>query len=92
MSNSGDLLRMLEPAVRPVATPASGAASSASNTPATFESQTFEQLLGVAQQTQDAMNPAVEANESSAPDPLAALSRIDSVSNASLRSMLTNQA
>ena len=90
MSNSGDLLRMLEPTVRPVASPGTGAASQPA--PTTFESQSFEQLLDIAQQAQDPMNPTAETPESSAPDPLASLSRIDAVSNASLRRILHPQA
>lgn len=88
MSNSGDLLRMLEPAVRPVATPGNGATPR----PTAFESQSFEQLLDTAQQTQEPVNPATEPNEPPASDPLASLSRIDAVNNASLRRILHPQA
>lgn len=89
MSNSGDLLRMLEPAVRPVATPGNGATAQPAS--ATFESQSFEQLLDIAQQSQETANLSTEPGESPAPDPLASLSRIDAVNNASLRRILHPQ-
>ncbi len=73
---------MLEPAVRPVATPPSGAAKPA----ATFESQSFERLLQAAQEG-EAVSAESEAKPA-APDPLASLARIDAVNNASLRRLL----
>lgn len=90
MSNGGDLLRMLMPAVRPVST------EGARPSKPPIESQSFDTLLRDARQA-DAMsqagpamqaestNPAGPAEKAEAPAPLAGL---DTVHNASLRRII----
>lgn len=81
MSESGDLLRMLEPAVRPVG-PAGASAIRQSAAP--FEGKSFETLL------QEAQAGAEEPTSPTSPRPnlLQPLSQIDAVENASLRSLI----
>lgn len=86
MNTSGDLLRMLEPAVRPVATPPGQ--STPRQVP--FEQQSFEQLLDEAGQD---MNVTATQSESmppgdgpaSRPNLLSPLSQVDAITNVSLR-------
>ncbi len=84
MSQGSELLRMLEPAVRPVALPGAGAPRP-QNQP--FEARPFEALLREAGVNADADASAPEPAPSG-PDPLAALNGIQAVGNASLRSLI----
>ncbi|MEM6551915.1 MAG: hypothetical protein AAF750_07285 [Planctomycetota bacterium] len=92
MSDPGQLLRMLEPAVRPVATPPTGTSAKPVNTP--FESQSFDQLL-----QQAGTNPSNTSNTEQAPPTTEAakptntfqpLSGIDRIENQSLRDLIAN--
>jgi hypothetical protein len=89
MSNSADLLRMLEPVVRPVGAPAPG--RSTQRLP--LEEKSFEALLAEAQQ-QDTIGDADEqgVDESEARRPktnlLSPLSALDAIDNASLRALV----
>ncbi|MEM6392317.1 MAG: hypothetical protein AAF797_06050 [Planctomycetota bacterium] len=90
MSDPGQLLRMLEPAVRPVATPPTAGAPKPANTP--FESQSFDQLLQQAstntpnteppKPTPGPTEPAKPANT------FQPLSGIDRIENQSLRDLI----
>lgn len=90
MENGAALLRMLEPAVRPVPTPTDPAPARAASAES---AQPFEALLSEARQAAGAGEPANEstseaAAESTAPDPLSPLSQLDQVENASLRRLM----
>ncbi len=90
MSNGGDLLRMLMPAVRPVP---SGGVSPAKQP---IESQSFDALLQDARQVDplnqtDQVKPAENTPPAEAPakpDTLAPLAGLDSIHNASLRRII----
>ena len=85
------LLRMLEPAVRPVAPPEGGAARSA-NVP--IEQQSFDALLAEAQQadepaaTGEAAELASDAVAGTSPNLLGPLSQMGAIENASLRALV----
>ena len=88
MASSGDLLRMLEPVVRPVATPGS---RSVAQVP--LEERSFESLLADEQQRameglQDPGDPDAAANAAKPVDPLGALGAMDAIENASLLSLM----
>lgn len=100
MTQGADLLRLLEPAVRPVSPvkPASGGsgASGVTSGELPFEAQDFDSLLASARdgfQTQDA--PAEEQNEVSnppqPPGPLDALADFGRIENPGLRELLAQQ-
>ncbi len=86
MADAAALLRLLEPAVRPVGRPA----EHRSPGPAPFESQTFDNLLANARhsiehdppETPDADQPARR------PDPLAGLANFAGFENSAVRTML----
>jgi hypothetical protein len=92
MTQGADLLRLLEPAVRPVAQPASA------NPPgkATFEASRFEELLADAQLAHDPSQPQEtnltpsDPTEKPTPsfDPLAALADLGQIENPSVRSLM----
>ncbi|QQE11195.1 hypothetical protein JD969_17110 [Planctomycetota bacterium] len=90
-ANGTDLLRMLEPAVRPVNVADSHSAKAA-NQP--FERQDFDQLLHEAKLITAPMDSSVKTDSQtsavsdSQANILSDLSRIDSVENASLRAIL----
>ena len=85
MSNSGDLLRMLEPAVRPVATPAPQS-TRPKDTP--FETKSFDALLSEAQ-THSVTEPNVDEPGKTKPtDLLSPLTHVDAIQNASLRQIV----
>jgi hypothetical protein len=81
MTSSADLLRMLEPAVRPVSAP--GAASARAGA-APLEQRSFESLLAAA------AAPGSAGSAAAAPraTPLAPLAGIDHIENGSLRSLV----
>ncbi|WP_432799461.1 hypothetical protein [Poriferisphaera sp. WC338] len=88
MGTSSDLLRMLEPAVRPVPVQVKGTSQ---QSPTTFENKTFDQLLDEARTI--ATGPEADQvkgaeGESKAVDSLSPLTRIDLVENAALRQIL----
>ena len=90
MSNGAELLRMLEPAVRPVAQPTSGVKPQPD---ASFENKSFEALLrdAAADNPSDAPGvPSAEPADSQQPPPtpLGPLSDLSAVSNASLRQLI----
>jgi hypothetical protein len=86
-----DLLRMLEPAVRPVG-------PGRCTTPRQpVESQSFESLLQEAKQTDAEAGPAdadtnadaaVKSDSPRGPGPLSELSRLDAIENSALRQLL----
>ena len=90
MAQPADLLRLLEPAVRPVAQPPRPAPIAA----APFESQTFENLLSEARFSLDPADPAPgdEPAAERPPDPLAVLADLSRVENPGLREMLAARA
>ena len=92
MSNSGDLLRMLEPTVRPVSAPI-GQSSKSHNTP--FESKSFDALLDEARAIEQTAvgskpmaDPTTQAQEVTKVSILSPLSDIDAIANASLRNLI----
>jgi hypothetical protein len=92
VADSGYLLRMLEPAVRPVATPGVAAPRPQS---APFEAQNFDALLEEARAMEPAVmdskvidSPPVEAEKTVALNMLRPLSDIDAIANASLRNLI----
>jgi len=93
MTNPSDLLRLLEPAVRPVGGGTSGKPESAP----TFEGKSFDQLLTDAQQPRDAEPRQGEAAAqttsppSDNPTPPAALPGLGSIENASLARLLASR-
>ena len=96
MSNSGDLLRMLMPAVTPV--PTSNAPRPDSSQP--IESRSFDSLLAEAQQAEsteaaDAIE-QTQQNESTTQtqptNPLPGLTGISSIHNASLRQIIAGDS
>ncbi len=95
MTQSGDLLRLLEPAVRPVSPvkPAAGPTGApAGELP--FEAQDFDSLLASAQQADlspDAAEPAAEAAQAKQPGPLDALADFGRIENPGLRELLGKQ-
>lgn len=83
MSNGVDLLRLLEPAVRP-----GGLAGGKALPTQPIESRSFESLLEEAKAAglpQQAVN---EPNRASAVDPLKPLARVDLIDNAALLRMI----
>ncbi|MEM1211526.1 MAG: hypothetical protein AAGI68_04430 [Planctomycetota bacterium] len=100
MSDPGQLLRMLEPAVRPVSLPTTGSPPKPANTP--FESQSFDQLLQQATNPSTADKPAATASPDPAttadpPQPVPVstfqpLSGIDRIENQSLRNLIAQPA
>ena len=89
MGTSNDLLRMLEPAIRPVPTQAFGGAQDG---PQTFENKTFDQLLGEARMIAGEAGEASggQGAEEEVADSLSPLARIDLVENAGLRALLAS--
>ena len=90
MAQPADLLRLLEPAVRPVSQPPRPTPTAA----APFELQNFEDLLSEARFSLDPADPApgeAPATERP-PDPLAALADLSRVENPALREMLAMRA
>ena len=91
MANGTDLLRMLEPAVRPIQLP-NGSDVLSVNPP--FEKQDFDQLLHEAKMMTaipaiDSQPADIDANQKELQvNVLSELSRIDSIENASLREIL----
>lgn len=95
MSNNADLLRLLEPTVRPIAQPT--ASPRVGNSP--FEQQDFDSLLSSFQDPD--FNPAPEtgvATETQAPPqpgkhagPLAELADIGRIENSTLRNLLAQR-
>jgi len=83
MSNAVDLLRMLEPAVRPVAQPGSRASQAQP-----FESQSFESLLSDAAGVSEAKQADPSGAGRSQPNPLASLQGLGAITNVSLRQMM----
>ena len=88
-SNSLDLLRMLEPAVRPVGTPGVGRVASGK---APLEAQSFDSLLAAAQ-TAAPDAPAADVLPEHAPksDALAPLSGLGAIESASLRELIAGR-
>ena len=90
-TNGTDLLRMLEPAVRPVNVANSNSVQSASQP---FEKQNFDQLLQEAKLITTSTDSSVTTNTQASATAdtqaniLSDLSRIDAVENASLRAIL----
>lgn len=90
MASGSDLLRMLEPAVRPVSTPESGGGGKPRHVP--IEQQSFEALLAEAQgMGGDAPEAGPEAERKSA-GPLGPLARVDAIENVSLRAMIARSS
>ncbi|MEX0745796.1 MAG: hypothetical protein WD118_09350 [Phycisphaeraceae bacterium] len=88
MTDSSRLLRMLEPTVRPVATPQRGSAQPA-GTP--IEQRSFESLLAEADGSAEGDEAAPGEARSAAAggwNPLASLARVDAIENASLRAIM----
>ncbi|MEM9420505.1 MAG: hypothetical protein AAGA25_15855 [Planctomycetota bacterium] len=93
MTKGTDLLRLLEPAVRPVSPvkPAPGVAG-AKNGELPFEAQDFDTLLASVREGQP-IQPTAEAAESvasaeKAPDPLHTLADFGRIENSGLRELL----
>jgi len=86
MNEGAALLRMLEPAVRPV--PTGGGAPAASKAP--FEQQSFESLLAAAEA--DGGGPADAAEPNRPPPPPSPLSGLNRIENASLRELIAERA
>ncbi len=85
------LLRMLEPAVRPIA----GASATTPTAPGKppIEQQSFEALLEAAKQADATDNTeSTDAAKPTAPSPLASLAQVDRIENASLRDLLQGRA
>lgn len=83
MSHSSELLKLLEPAVRPV-----GSTALSANRPVSFESKSFDALLAETQ-----ISGAVPADVATLPQknrmsPLSLLLRIGAVENTSLRRII----
>lgn len=96
MTQSADLLRLLEPAVRPVSPvkPMSGAAGVAEGE-LPFESQDFDSLLASARdgvQTQrEELEASPHATAAKPPGPLDALADFGRIENSGLRELLAQQ-
>ncbi|MEX2672954.1 MAG: hypothetical protein WD294_12690 [Phycisphaeraceae bacterium] len=89
MADSSLLLRMLEPAVRPVSAPEGRGASSAA---VPIEERSFESLLGEAISTEsaDVDDPSVSTGSDApgASNLLGPLSQVGAIENASLRTLI----
>lgn len=83
-TNSAHLLRMLEPAVRPVSTPERTGGSAR----LPVEARSFEDLLVEAQQENFTEEVDVSAKAEKQPSPLGPLASVDTIENASLRSLI----
>ena len=83
MASGLDLLRMLEPAVRPIGTPARPVQPTAP-----IEQRPFDQLLAEAQRTQGDPAADIDNVEPPSASPLAALSGVSHIENGSLRTVL----
>jgi len=93
LGKESDLLRMLEPAIRPVMTPAGSSQNVTRRLP--FEQNDFESLLDDAlinQQTQQVNGHVVQETGQSAggrePGMLLPLGQLDQIENASLRNLI----
>jgi hypothetical protein len=106
VGNGADLLRMLEPAIRPTHAPAAGSTSQAPKLP--IENRSFESLLEEARQMnltaeggatgpESAATAATDAPRSPAPaapktsDLLAPLRQVDRIENSSLRAVINGK-
>ncbi|MCC6681704.1 MAG: hypothetical protein IT445_12455 [Phycisphaeraceae bacterium] len=89
MSDSAALLRMLEPAVRPVTTPAaSGSGARASQLP--LEQRDFESLLNELQTMQQTEQTDAAAEQSRTRlNPLRSLGQLGAIENASMRGLIS---
>jgi len=82
-----DLLRLLEPAVRP----ATGGVSGRSGR-APFESRSFEQLLAEASQSETEGGSEPGASAGTKRDPTSRLAEMGSIENAGVRALLSGRA
>ncbi len=92
MTDSAALLRMLEPAVRPVATPAAPGSGGTRAAQLPLEQRNFESLLNEWQTTQQTEQ--TEQADAAAPpsrsklDPLRPLGQLGAIENASMRGLI----
>ncbi|MFP4145472.1 MAG: hypothetical protein ACLFV3_10050 [Phycisphaeraceae bacterium] len=88
MADAAELLRLLEPLVRPVD---GGGSSRAPKLP--VEQQSFDSLLAEASTPgQDAADGEAADAEPDRPDPLGPLARVDAIENESLRAIVARSA
>ena len=96
MTQGADLLRLLEPAVRPVSPVKPVAhAPGAKSGELPFEAQGFDSLLASAREvrglTAPTDDPAAEATQAKSPGPLDALADLGRIENPGLRELLAQQ-